>query len=85
MGDQPFGVAVNSQTNKVYVANFVSGSPVGHQRRDRRGAQDALFAPYGEPTYVVINETTNRIYVPLHQGGRVAVINGLTDSPDHDR
>jgi len=38
------------------------------------------FAPYGEPTYVAVNEATNRIYVPLHKDGRLAVIRGDTNT-----
>ena len=40
----------------------------------------AFPATYGEPAYVAVNEDTNRIYVALHKGGRLAVIRGDTDT-----
>jgi YVTN family beta-propeller protein len=35
---------------------------------------------YGEPSYVAVNETTNRVYVSLHAGGGLAVIDGAADT-----
>ena len=80
VGLQPFGVAVNSTTNKIYVANFASDTLSVISGATGKVIKTISFAPFGEPTYVAINEITNHIYVPLHRGGRLAVINGFTDS-----
>ncbi len=73
-------MAVNTTTNKIYVANFRNGTLSVINGTTGTVVKTISFAPYGEPTYVVVNETTNRIYVPLHKDGRLAVIRGDTDS-----
>lgn len=80
VGREPFGVAVNTRTNKVYVANFLGASVSVINELTASAATTITLAGYGEPTYVAINELTNRIYVPLHRDGRLAVINGATDT-----
>lgn len=80
VGDEPFGVAVNSTTGKVYVANHLSNTLSVISIGTHSVIKTISFAPYGEPTYVAIDEDTNRIYVPLHADGRLAVINGQTDA-----
>jgi YVTN family beta-propeller protein len=80
VGLRPFGVAVNTTTDKIYVANFTSDTLSVISGATGTVIKTISFAPFGEPTYVAINEITNRIYVPLHRGGRLAVINGFTDS-----
>jgi YVTN family beta-propeller protein len=81
VGHEPFGVAVNSTTGKVYVANFLGNSLSVISRVTGTVIKTIPFPSlYGEPTYVAINEDTNRIYVPLHKGGRLAVIRGDTDT-----
>lgn len=80
VGLEPFGVAVNNKTGKVYVANFRSNSLSVISVASGAVLKTIYFLPYGEPTYVAVNETTNRIYVPLHSGGRLAVIRGDTDT-----
>ena len=81
VGHEPFGVAVNSTTGKVYVANFLGNSLSVISRVTGTVIKTIPFPSlYGEPTYVAINENTNRIYVPLHKGGRLAVIRGDTDT-----
>jgi len=80
VGREPFGVAVNTLTNKVYVANFLGNTVSVINELSASVATTITLAGFGEPTYVAINETTNRIYVPLHRDGRLAVINGATDS-----
>ena len=79
VGEMPFGIAVDALSNKAYVANFASDDlsviDLGTGLTKR-----IAFAPYGEPTFVAINPVTRRIYVPLHQGDRLAVIDGATDT-----
>jgi YVTN family beta-propeller protein len=79
VGREPFGVAVNNATGKVYVANFLSNS-VSVISTATGAVIKTISLPAGEPSYVAINETTNRIYVTLHKGGRLAVIRGDTDA-----
>ena len=81
VGLEPFGVAINNMTRKVYVANFL-GNSVSVIDAVAGAVIKTISLPtlYGEPTYVAINEATNRIYVPLHKGGRLAVIRGDTDT-----
>ena len=79
VGREPFGVAVNNATGKVYVANFL-GDSVSVISTATGAVIKTISLPAGEPSYVAINETTNRIYVALHKGGRLAVIRGDTDT-----
>jgi YVTN family beta-propeller protein len=81
-GSEPFGVAVNRNTNKVYVANYASATVTIFD-----GASGALlktidFAPlsFGQPSFAAVDETLNRAYVSLHAGGRLAVIDGATNN-----
>jgi len=80
VGREPFGGAVNTSTNKIYVANFVSNSVSVIAGASASVVATIPLTGYGEPTYVAVNEITNRVYVPLHVGGRLAVINGATDT-----
>jgi YVTN family beta-propeller protein len=78
VGAQPFGVAVNWNTNKVYVACFASDDVYVVD-----GASLAVldhFQVGDQPTYVAVNPDTNRIYVALHGSNGVAVIDGATDT-----
>jgi YVTN family beta-propeller protein len=79
VGREPFGVAVNNTTGKVYVANFLDDS-VSIINIATGAVNKTIPLPAGEPSYVAINEATNRIYVSLHKGGRLAVIRGDTDT-----
>ena len=79
VGREPFGVAVNNATGKVYVANFL-GDSVSVISTATGAVIKTIALPAGEPSNVAINETTNRIYVALHKGGRLAVIRGDTDT-----
>ena len=80
-GHEPFGVAVNQVTRKVYVANYA-----GNSLSILNGDTGALLATinfaalgYGQPAYVAVDETLNRAYVTLHAGGRLAVIDGASN------
>ena len=81
-GSEPFGVAVNQNTRKVYVANYA-----GNSLSIFNGDTGVLLATvnfaargYGQPTYVAVDETLNRAYVALHDGGRLAVIDGASNA-----
>jgi YVTN family beta-propeller protein len=85
VGSSPQAVAVNTVTNKIYVANYVSGNVTIID-----GATDSTTTvPAGlRPVAVAVNEATNTIYVANHgselqQGGdpgSVTVIDGATES-----
>jgi YVTN family beta-propeller protein len=79
VGDEPFGIAANSVTHKVYVANFRSNDVSVIDATTHTVIKTISLSPYGEPTYVAINEDTNRVFIPLHADGRVAVIHGDYD------
>jgi YVTN family beta-propeller protein len=81
-GSEPFGVAVNSVTHKVYVANYASNTVTIFNGATGGLLATVNFAPlgFGQPAYVAVDETLNRAYVTLHAGGRVAVIDGATNA-----
>ena len=79
VGREPFGVAMNNSTGKVYVANFLDNT-VSVISTATGAVIKTIALPAGEPTNVAINEAMNRIYVALHVGGRLAVIRGDTDT-----
>ena len=61
VGNQPVGVAVNSTTSRVYVANLEGGSLSVID-----GATNTIIATVGvgfKPGDVAVNPSTNRIYV----------------------
>ena len=84
-GSEPFGVAVNQNTRKVFVANY-AGNSLSIFNGDTGALLATInFAPlgYGQPSFVAIDETLNRAYVTLHAGGRLAVIDGAQYVADH--
>ena len=56
VGLQPFGVAVNTTTDKIYVANFASDTLSVINGATGTVVRTISFAPYGEPTYVAVDE-----------------------------
>lgn len=90
-GNAPEGVAVNTVTNKIYVANFLpSANPDGVTVIDG-ATNSAITVPSGfYPVAVAVNETTNKIYVAFrgncgpfgncNSSGGVTVIDGATNS-----
>jgi adhesin/invasin len=62
---QPFGVAVNATTNRVYVTTFVllAGAVVVIDPRDN--ALIAMIPVEGEPRGIAIDEATDRIFVAV--------------------
>ena len=77
VGDSPRGVAVNSTTNRIYVANWGSNNV-----SVVNGAANAVLGtpiPVGSaPEGVAANETTNRIYMANWGSNSVTVIDGAT-------
>lgn len=79
-GDQPWGVAVDPLTNRVYVANYGSG--------DVRVFDASTLAPLAtipvgaEATLVETLPELGAAFALVHNGSRVAVIEGLTRTAD---
>ena len=81
-GREPFGVAINQNTRKVFVANY-AGNSLSIFNGDTGALLSTInFAPlgYGQPAFVAVDETLNRAYVTLHAGGRLAVIDGASNA-----
>jgi|HubBroStandDraft_6_1064221.scaffolds.fasta_scaffold12245_2 DNA-binding beta-propeller fold protein YncE len=84
-GGSPQAVAVNTVTNKTYVANYLSGNITAIDG----STNSTTTVPAGlRPVAVAVNEATNRIYVANHgdalqwggDPGNVTVIDGATGS-----
>jgi YVTN family beta-propeller protein len=80
VGDLPFGVSVDAVRNKAYVANFGSNNLSVIDLAAGRVVKTISFAPYGQPAFVAYNSITRRVYVALHMGGRLAVIDAADDT-----
>ncbi len=83
VGPVPYGVAVNSGTNRVYVAIgngnsvWVIDGTVGSATENQVIAK--IPAGY-EPVGVAVNPSTNRIYVANQMSNNVTVIDGATNA-----
>ena len=92
VGDVPTNVAINQNTNKIYVANYGSSScsdvycpdpsSIGHtvsvidgSTNDVTGTIQVGDGPYD----IVINPSTNKVYVTNHFDSTVSVIDGNTN------
>ena len=74
----PSGVAVNSNTNRIYVANYYSDNISVIDGND-----DILMdvIDVGDsPRNIAVNPVTNKIYVANHFGNSIYVIDGDTNS-----
>ena len=81
VGQLPWGVDLNPATRRVYVANSGSGNSVSVVNMDTLAVVQTIAMGAGsEPTQVAVNRTTNRIYVALHKGSQVKVIDGATNA-----
>ena len=78
VGRQPWGVAVNSMTNKVYVANF-SGSTVHVLDASTLAVLRVIWVG-PNPTFVRVNEITNQVFVVTYGNNSVVVLDGATDA-----
>jgi YVTN family beta-propeller protein len=78
----PVAIAVNSTTNRVYVANQCSMGSCSVTVVD--GENDTLIGspiPVGSfPTAIAVNTSTNKIYVANYGSSSVTVINGADNS-----
>ncbi|MGA3054034.1 MAG: YncE family protein [Candidatus Korobacteraceae bacterium] len=75
VGLDPYSVAVNTITNKIYVANEYGNSVTVIDG----GTFSTITIPVQSPTYLAVNETTNKIYVSTIWS-EVTVIDGATNS-----
>jgi len=86
VGDTPFGVAINSITNRIYVINEgVSGTGQGTVTVID-GSNDTVITTInvgsstGIGSFVSVNPNTNKIYASVYEDGIVAVIDGKTNT-----
>ena len=78
-GDGPQAISVNPITNKIYVANTVSGNVTVIDG----ATNDTTTVDVGSDPYsVVVNTNTNKIYVTNAGDNSVTVIDGATDLVD---
>jgi DNA-binding beta-propeller fold protein YncE len=81
VGHAPEAMAINTVTNRIYVANYVGGTVTIID-----GATDATTTvSVGTPVAVAVNEATNKIYIatgsPVRPGSNgITVIDGATNS-----
>jgi YVTN family beta-propeller protein len=80
VGDEPFGIAVNSATHKAYVANFRVNTISVINTSNNTLIKTINLGGSNEPTYVAVDETRNRVYVATHGAGKLVVIDGSTDT-----
>jgi YVTN family beta-propeller protein len=85
---EPFGVAVNVRTNRIYVADQ-DGVVVNNMPFSRVWVIDGdtdtfldniLLPPTGHPLSVAVNPRTNRVYVTNGDGNSVSVVDGVTNT-----
>src|SRR5580704_8735427 len=76
VGSSPRAVAVNPATNKVYVANYDSGTLTVID-----GATNVPVAVTvgGKPIAVAVNPVSNKVYVANYDSGTLTVIDGATN------
>lgn len=79
VGSAPFGLDVNTATNKIYVANTASQSVSVIDGATNAVTTTVTNLPH-EPTDIAVNSATNKIYVPVSFAQGVVVINGATDT-----
>lgn len=77
VGHRPWGVSINPNTNKVYVANFASADVWVLDGTSLAVLATIHVGP--EPTFVKVNESTNTAFVITYGNNGLAVINGDTD------
>lgn len=80
VGSKPFGIAVNTKTNKLYVTNTGSNDISVID-----GARKSVVATITDPNAVLpiavaVNPTTKTIYVANSQSNNITVIDAATDS-----
>ncbi len=78
VGQQPWGVDLNPNTGKVYVANFASNDVYVLDAATLALRKVISVGP--NPTFVKVNLATNRVFAVTYGNSSVAVINGATDA-----
>lgn len=80
VGDNPWGVTVDTKTNRVYVANEESNtvSVIDGLTNSVIANVTGLTSPY----HLDVNPTTNRVYVTSSQSNFVSVIDGSVPIPE---
>jgi len=78
VGRRPLGVAVNTATNRVYVADSGADDVTVLDATTRAMLHSITVG--SSPTFVGINPQTNRIYTVRYGGNSLVVINGDTDA-----
>ena len=76
-GTNPFAAAVNSVTNKTYVANYGSNNVT---MIDGATNNTTTIAAGTNPSGVAVNTVTNKIYVSNHNSNNITVIDGSTNT-----
>jgi YVTN family beta-propeller protein len=76
-GDEPVDISVNPNTNKIYVANYGSGTVSVIDGKTNSNATNIQIG--AEPIAIAVNAKTNKIYVANNGSGTVSVINGETN------
>lgn len=79
VGVYPYGIDVNIVTDKIYVANYGSGT-VSVLDEATAPPTVTTIAGIPFPAGVAVNPVTNRIYVVSASTGSLFVINGSTDT-----
>lgn len=76
-GNGPFAIAVNSVTNKIYVANSSSNNVTVINGVDNT---TTTVAAGSTPVAIAVNPATNKIYVANQQSPNLTVINGADNT-----
>ena len=76
----PQDVVHNDATGKAYISGGGESGVVGVIQRDNTTNVLKTISVGGTPKWMAVNEATNRIYVALHTGRALAVIDGNSDS-----
>src|SRR5215471_6625672 len=82
VGSQPGSIAVNPQTNRVYVANVGSHtvSVIDGTRNPVVATIDFSDVPSSDLQAIAVNALTNRLYVGDASSGAVYVVDGTTNA-----
>ena len=79
VGRNPFAIALNPVTNRIYVANDGNGSNATVNVIDGSNNAVATITGFGNsPNALAVNPVTNRIYVS-NGGNNLSVVNGATN------
>lgn len=76
--NQPWGVAVNPDTNRVYVAAFASGWVNVYNASTLARLADINVGP--ELTFVKVNPQTNMVFAASHRDNSTAIIDGASNT-----